>query len=402
VSLPASAATWTSDDPTVVRVSSYGEVYAISVGQVYVHAVSGILRDSALVTVTNAATKIVLNSTLDTLTARGQQIQYTATVTNSAGTPLPGFTVVWSSTNTTVATVDQTGTVTALTFGTTSIVATAGAVHATVTVVVHNPTTNYVDNSTVAQYFFGTLKYPYQRIGDGINGADPGDTVFVRVGIGAYSEDVSINKQLTLIGDPTAYLANNRNPKYLPLISHDTGTAGIFALSPAHVSVRTIAIRHTLDGPAVDARSALIQLNQVYVNPSGDPFVYGRGLSVQATSAAILDSCGVQAVHGYGIQMVNVTNGRVGESTVTGVSKSSAADSTLGAGIAVIYGSQDVVASNTLRTVAGAQILVDSSGGATVSGNTLAGESQLMRLVGATSPVVTNNSFNTRLQSGDT
>jgi hypothetical protein len=401
VSLPASAATWTSDDPTVVRVSSYGEVYAIAIGQVYIHAFSGILRDSALVTVTNAATKIVLNSTLDTLTARGQQIQYTATVTNSAGSPVGG-TVVWSSTNPAIASVDQTGTVTALTFGTTSIVATSGAVHAAVTVVVHNPTTNYVDNSSVAAYQFGTLKYPYLRIGDGINGADPGDTVFVRVGIGAYSEDVSINKQVTLIGDPTAYLANGRNPKYLPLISHDTGTAGIFALSPAHVSVRTIAIRHTLDGPAVDARSALIQLNQVYVNPSGDPFVNGRGLSVQATSAALVDSCSVQAVHGYGIQMVNVTNGRVGESTVTGVSKSSAADSTLGAGIAVIYGSQDVVASNTLRTVAGAQVLVDSSVGATVSGNALAGESQLMRLVGATSPMVTNNTFNTRLQSGDT
>ena len=66
-----------------------------------------------------------------------------------------------------------------------------------------------------------------------------------------------------LLGDPTAYLAAGKNGTKLPLISHDTGTTAILASSPAHVSIRTIAIRHTLDGPAIDARSALIDINQV-------------------------------------------------------------------------------------------------------------------------------------------
>jgi Bacterial Ig-like domain (group 2) len=402
VQLPPTSATWSSDDPTVVRVSTAGMVTAIATGQEYVHAVSGILRDSALIVVTNAATKIVLNSTLDTMTARGQQIQYTATVTNSAGNPLPGQTVSWRSTNTAVASVDQTGNVTALTFGTTQIIASAGSATATVTVVVHNPSTNFVDNSSLTPYQFGTLKNPYLTIGAGVAGADPGDTVFVKVGSGPYSETVALNKQVTLVGDPTAYLANGRNATKLPLISHDTGTTAIVATSPAHVSIRTIAIRHTLDGPAIDARSALIQINQVFVNPSGDPFVNGRGISIQSTSAAIVDSVTVNAVHGYGLQLVNVINGRVGESTIAGVKLSTAQDSTVGAGIGVIYGSLNTVTGNSVRNVAGAQVLIDSSATATVSGNSLAGESQLMRLLGASNATVSVNTFNTRLQSGDT
>jgi uncharacterized protein YjdB len=402
VQLPPSAATWTSDDPTVVRVSTTGTVTAIATGQEYVHAVSGILRDSCLVVVTNAATKIVLNSTLDTLTARGQTIQYTATVTNSAGNPLPGYTITWKSSNTAVATVDQTGTVTALTFGMTTITATAGSALATATIVVHNPTRNYVDNSSVAAYQFGTLKYPWLTIGAGVAAADPGDTVWVKVGSGAYSETVDLNKQLTLLGDPTAYLAAGKNGTKLPLISHDTGTTAILASSPAHVSIRTIAIRHTLDGPAIDARSALIDINQVFVNPAGDPFVYGRGISVQSTNAAIIDSVNIQAVHGYGMQLINVVGGRVGESTIQGVKLSTAQDSTVGAGIGVLYGSENTITGNTVRNDAGAQVLIDSSTSATVTGNSLAGESQLMRLLGASNATVTSNTFNTRLQSGDT
>jgi uncharacterized protein YjdB len=402
VQLPPSAATWTSDDPTVVRVSTTGTVTAIATGQEYVHAVSGILRDSCLVVVTNGATKIVLNSTLDTLTARGQTIQYTATVTNSAGNPLPGYTITWKSSNTAVATIDQTGTVTALTFGTTTITATAGSALATATIVVHNPTRNYVDNSSVAAYQFGTLKYPWLTIGAGVAAADPGDTVWVKVGSGPYSETVDLNKQLTLLGDPTAYLAAGKNGTKLPLISHDTGTTAILASSPAHVSIRTIAIRHTLDGPAIDARSALIDINQVFVNPAGDPFVYGRGISVQSTNAAIIDSVNIQAVHGYGMQLINVVGGRVGESTIQGVKLSTAQDSTVGAGIGVFYGSENTITGNTVRNDAGAQVLIDSSASATVTGNSLAGESQLMRLLGASNATVTSNTFNTRLQSGDT
>jgi hypothetical protein len=400
-SLPATAATWSTDDPTIARVSTGGMVTAIAVGQVYIHAVSGTLRDSALIVVTNGPTSITLNSTLDTLTARGQILYDTATVKNAAGTVLTGYTPTWRSTVPGVATVAANGTITALTDGTTQIIATAGSISATGTVVVRNPTTLIVDNSSINPNQFGTLKAPYIHIGDGANAASPGDTVYVNVGAGPYSETVPLLKNITLIGNPTAYLAGGRDPTKLPLISHDTGTAGIVATSPARVSIRTIAIRHTLDGLAVDARTALIQINQVFVNPSNDPFSSGRGLSVQSTSSATIDSSGVNTVHGYGVQMVHVNNGRVSTTNIKSVSLSTNADTTLGAGIAILYGMGNTVLQNTVRTVAGAQILIDSSTTAIVTGNNIAGESQLMRLLAASSAQVTGNTFNTMLQSGD-
>lgn len=400
VSLPASAATWSSDNPAIVSVSTSGTVTAVALGRVYVHAVSGILRDSALVAVVNQAASITLNSVLDTMTARGQMLKYTASVKNGAGTPIAGATVTWTSSTPTVASVDTAGLVTALAVGTTTITATSGRVHANVTVVVRTPTLLYVDNSTLDTLFFGTLKRPYLRIQDGVNAAVPGDTVFVRVGVGPYSETVALSRDIVLQGDPTAYLANGRDPTKLPLLSHDTGAAGITAFTTARVTIRTLAIRHTLDGLAIDARHPAVQIVAVYVNPSGDPFNSGRGISVDSTTAAVVDSCGVKNVRGFGIHLQTTSNATVLLNSVTGVV---AADpSTSGAGIDVFYGSNNQVIANTIRTVAGPQILMDSTAGATIANNVVAGQAQLMRVVGATgSTQVTGNSFNTRAQAGD-
>jgi uncharacterized protein YjdB len=399
--LPASAATWTSNDPTIATVTSNALLTSVGVGKTVVHAVAGLLRDSAIVVVTNNPTTIVLNSTLDTMTARGQMLQYTATLTNNAGNPITG-TVTWTSSNTSVATVNANGLVTALTNGTTIITATSGSVKATATVVVRSPTTLIVDNSTLDTSYFGTSKAPYLHIGDGVNGAVPGDTVFVRVGAHPYSEEVVVNKAIVLEGDPTAYLANSHDPTKLPLLSHDTGTAGILVPSTARVVIRTIAIRHTLDGPAINASTAAIQINQVYVNPSGDPFNSGRGILIQSTSAATIDTSAVNAVHGYGVQFRGVTTGRVSTTTVNGVTLSTSADSTYGAGIAVIGGSGDQVNNDYVRIAAGPEILIDSSATATVSSNNVAGEEQLMRVLASSGAQVTGNAFNTQLQSGET
>lgn len=402
VALPASAATWTSNDPTIASVTSNAFVTAIGVGRTTVRAASGVLRDSAIIVVTNNPVHIVLNSSLDTMTARGQTLLYTAQLTNADGNPVTGATIVWSSTVSSVASVTATGLVTALTNGTTKIVATAGSVTANATLVVGSPTTLIVDNSTLDTLSFGTLKRPYHRIGDAVSASVPGDTVFVRVGAHPYSEEVALNKAIVLTGDPTAYLAANRDPTKLPLLSHDTGTAGILSTSPARVVVRTLAIRHTLDGPAIDARTAAIQINQVYVNPSGDAFSSGRGFSVQSTSQATIDSCIVSAVHGYAVSFRNVINGRINQITVNGVVLSTALDSTVGAGIAVMQGSGNLVENDLVRLTAGPEIFVDSSATATITGNNVAGESQLMRLLASSGAQVTGNSFDTRLQTGQT
>jgi uncharacterized protein YjdB len=400
--LPPSAATWTSNDPTIATVTSNALVTSVGVGQTVVHAVAGVLRDSAIITVTNNPSKIVLNSTLDTMTARGQTLQYTAQLTNSAGNPIMGAPITWGSSLPGVASVNSNGVVTALTNGTTTITATSGSVHANATVVVRSPGTLIVDNSTLDTSYFGTGKAPYLRINDGVTAAAPGDTVLVRVGAHAYSEEVVINKAIILVGDPTSYLANGRDPTKLPLLSHDTGTAGIAVPTSARVVIRTLAIRHTLDGPAINATTAAIQINQVYVNPSGDPFNAGRGILIQSTSSATIDTTSVNAVHGYGVQFRNVSSGRVSTTTVTSVTTSTSADSTFGAGIAVIGGTGNAVTSDYVRLAGGPEILIDSSTSATVQANNVAGEEQLMRVLASTGAQITGNAFDMRLQSGET
>ncbi len=402
--LPPTSVTWSVDNTAIATVSTGGLLTSLAVGRTTVRATSGILADSAAVWVTNNPARIVLNSVLDTLTARGQMLAYTATVTNSAGQVITGDTVTWQSTNTGVATVAAggplVGVVTALSPGTTSIVAQAGKVSASVTVVVRNPTLIYVDNSTLDTLHFGTLKRPYLHIQDGVNAAAPQDTVFVRVGAGPYSEMVALSRDIMLMGDPTAYRANSNDPTKLPLLSHDTGTAGIIANTSARVFIRTLAIRHTLDGAAIYTHGATVAISNVYVNPTSDPFNSGRGIYIDSTSTANVDSSKVQTIKGYGILLHNVANGSITRSQAYLVHN--AQDGTNSTGIEVDYGANNLVSGNVVRWTYGPEVLLDSTTSVVATGNNLAGGGQLMRVLGVSgASQVTSNSFNTLAQSND-
>src|SRR6202007_3363588 len=105
---------------------------------------------------------------------------------------------------------------------------------------------------------------------------------------------------------------------------------------------------------------------------------------------------------GYGIQFRNVTSGRVSTTNVVGVTTSSGADRSYGAGIAIIGGSSNLVTSDYVRFAGGPEILIDSSTSATVQANNVAGEEQLMRVLASSGAQITGNAFDTRLQSGET
>jgi uncharacterized protein YjdB len=403
-SLPPTSVTWSVDNTALATVSPSGTVTSHAVGRTTVRATSGILGDSAALWITNNPARIVLNSTLDTMTARGQMLVYTATVTNKAGQVITGDTVTWTSTNASVASVASgsplTGVVTALSPGTTSIVAQAGTVTASATVVMRTPTLIYVDNSTLDTLHFGTLKRPYAHIQDGVNAAAPEDTVFVHVGSGPYSEAVALSRDIVLEGDPTAYHAGGNDPTKLPLISHDTGTAGITAITSGRIIIRTLAVRHTLDGAAVYAHGATVALSNVFVNPTADPFNSGRGFYIDSTSTASVDSSKVQTVKGYGIRLHNVNNGSVTRSVATLVHN--AQDGTNSAGIEVDYGANDVVSGDLVRWTYGPEVLLDSTASAVATTNNLAGGGQLMRVLGVSgSSQIANNTFNTRAQAND-
>ena len=84
-------------------------------------------------------TTIAVSPFATELTALGETVQLTAEVRDQNGRVMPTATVTWSSSNTSVATVDQAGLVTAISTGTAAITARAGPASASAGITVNAP-----------------------------------------------------------------------------------------------------------------------------------------------------------------------------------------------------------------------------------------------------------------------
>ena len=126
--------TWASSDETVATVQD-GTVTALKSGTATVTAMAGGQKANCTVTVTNPVTAISLDQTLLSLDA-GEWVTLTATVTPDDA---DDKTVSWSSTDASIATVDNNGKVTGADAGTATITARAGTKSATCWVTVKAP-----------------------------------------------------------------------------------------------------------------------------------------------------------------------------------------------------------------------------------------------------------------------
>lgn len=135
--VPDAAIVWTVQDPTVVSVSAAGVVTGLKLGTSQVAA--NALGKSGIATVTVTATPVasVVVQPATVQVQAGKTYQLVASVLDAAQNPLTGRPITWTSGTPAVATVSNTGLVTALTPGSARITATSGGVSgdATVTVV---------------------------------------------------------------------------------------------------------------------------------------------------------------------------------------------------------------------------------------------------------------------------
>jgi len=140
--------TWSSSDETIATVDQTGKVTALKAGTTTITATTEDGRKTAAcnVTVTQPVTGISLNKTDLTMTNGGIEV-LTATVEPEDSS---NNNVTWSSSDPTVAKVDQSGKVTALKAGTTTITVTTedGNKTATCHVTVTQPVTNISLNKT--------------------------------------------------------------------------------------------------------------------------------------------------------------------------------------------------------------------------------------------------------------
>jgi len=134
---------WTSSNETVGTIDTSGVFTALAVGTTEITATSGNVSGTANVTVSEdaptepVATSITISPSTVTL-AINETERFNATVLDQRGREMTNVTVTWTSSNTTVGSIDADGIFTALAAGTTNVTASAGNISAEATVTVND------------------------------------------------------------------------------------------------------------------------------------------------------------------------------------------------------------------------------------------------------------------------
>src|SRR6266542_3462680 len=119
------AVAWASSNGAVATVTGSGLVSAVGPGLATITATSGGKSGTAAITVTSVPVAAVDVAPAVATIPQGQTTQLTATPKDAAGNPLAGRAVTWASSNGAVATVNNSGLVSALAAGSATITATS-------------------------------------------------------------------------------------------------------------------------------------------------------------------------------------------------------------------------------------------------------------------------------------
>lgn len=158
---------WAVVSPAVASVSASGLVTGVADGTTTVTVTSEGKSAAATINVRTAVASVVVTPTTSQLTVGGATSQLTAAARDANGNTLNNRTITWSSSNTSVASVSQTGLVTAVAAGTSVISATSEGRTGTanITVAAADPCST-VRTITLGQTFTGALAAADCRLSD--------------------------------------------------------------------------------------------------------------------------------------------------------------------------------------------------------------------------------------------
>jgi alpha-tubulin suppressor-like RCC1 family protein len=131
-------ASWTSSDPNVASVDSSGSITGLKGGTATITAQVDSITGTADVTVTDPVRTVVVSASTTTIEVT-ESVQLSAEPQDNGGNALTGRVVTWTSSDTSVATVDSTGLVESLQGGSATITAESEGVSGSLTIVVDNP-----------------------------------------------------------------------------------------------------------------------------------------------------------------------------------------------------------------------------------------------------------------------
>jgi uncharacterized protein YjdB len=323
---------WTSSNTTVATVSSTGVVTAVAPGTATITAKSETKSGTCAVTVTAVpVSSVAVQPVRDTIFT-GASAQLTAVPQDSAGNPLAGRTVTWTTSNASVATVSSSGLVTAIATGNATItatsegksgtsaitalvpIATIAVTPATKTIVAAdavvftaiakdasgNPLTGRTLVWSSSNASVATVSATGIATGTGVGLATitatapiEGKSGSATLTVNAFSVSVTPSPDSTYVGQ-TATLtatANDRNGKPVPAqgFSWSSSTPSIATVSQAGVvsgvSVGSVSITATLTGQTMGAMfKVLAPVATVAVSPFNPPAIAaGTSVALQAT-----------------------------------------------------------------------------------------------------------------------
>src|SRR5207253_1318029 len=187
--------TWSSSNASVASVNGSGLVTGAGAGSATITATSEGQSGTSSVTVTFVPVASVTVNPPSASVQVGQTVQLTATPRDVNGNALPGRTVTWASTNTTVATVNGQGLVTTKVVGSATITATSegqtgsamNAVGTPPPPATCGPTGTgqcyYVDGASGNDGNPGDSTRPFRTVQQAAGVVNPGDVVIVRNGV---------------------------------------------------------------------------------------------------------------------------------------------------------------------------------------------------------------------------
>ncbi len=152
--VPGAIVQFVSSNTAVATVTNAGLVSGVAAGTALITVTGGNVSTVATITVTAAtgANRITLTPTTASV-AVGQTVQLTGAVVDAQGTPVPGATVQFASSNTSVASVSSAGLVTGVAAGSATVTASSGALTTTAAITVITPPSGNVVDVIPSQAF---------------------------------------------------------------------------------------------------------------------------------------------------------------------------------------------------------------------------------------------------------
>ena len=236
--MAGAAVAWASSDASVAGVDASGQVTAAANGSATITATAGSVSGTASVTVAQVVSAVAVSPAANTLVAFGDTVRLAAEAFDANGHGVAGSEFSWSSSDTLVARVDDSGLVESLAEGEVVVTATASDVTggAELSVVPPFPTTVAVNSDTVAFTALGQTAQLAVEVRDQVGRVmdeasatwSSGDTLVVVVDSAGL---------VTAVGEGTATVTAAAGDVSDRVVVTVTQSAGSVAISPAEASI---------------------------------------------------------------------------------------------------------------------------------------------------------------------